>query len=107
MAKAQKKVQDNVADVTMPMGENGNVLVDADLNDPIELGLPAVEVDASGRKKKVDKTMEELTEAGLKNKSQVIRYLDANGYSRSAIADFLGVRYQHVRNVLVTPLKKG
>jgi DNA-directed RNA polymerase specialized sigma24 family protein len=65
------------------------------------------ELDASGRKKKVDLTMESLLEQGLKNKSQVIRYLDANGYSRSAIANFLGVRYQHVRNVLVTPLKKG
>lgn len=97
--KVEMQIQD---DPSMPMGENGNVLVDADIIEDIEV----VEVDASGRKKKVDKTMEELTEAGLKNKSQVIRYLDANGYSRSAIADFLGVRYQHVRNVLVTPLKK-
>lgn len=68
---------------------------------------PVVEVDANGRKKKVDLTMEQLEELGLKNKSQVIRYLDANGYSRSAIALFLNIRYQFVRNVLVTPLKKG
>lgn len=96
--------------------ETGNEFVDASVQSMVDQVLEAteeqveeltVEVDASGRKKKVDKTMEELTEAGLKNKSQVIRYLDANGYSRSAIADFLGVRYQHVRNVLVTPLKKG
>ena len=65
------------------------------------------EVDASGRKKKVTVTHEELEAKGLKNKSQVIRYLDSEGFSRSAIAGFLNVRYQHVRNVLITPLKKG
>ena len=103
MAKRANKVQD---DTTMPMGENGNVLVDADITD-VPLNAPITEVDANGRKKKVDLTMEELAELGLKNKSQVIRYLDANGYSRSAIALFLNIRYQFVRNVLVTPLKKG
>ena len=65
------------------------------------------EVDASGRKKKVTITHEELEEKGLKNKSQVIRFLDSEGFSRSAIALFLNVRYQHVRNVLITPLKKA
>lgn len=65
------------------------------------------EVDANGRKKKVNLSYEELEAQCLKNKSQIIRYLDAEGYSRSAIALFLNVRYQHVRNVLVTPLKKG
>src|SRR5689334_12654550 len=38
---------------------------------------------------------------GLKTKSDKIRKLAASGYSRSDIAKFLGVRYQHVRNVLV------
>ena len=65
------------------------------------------DVDASGRKKKVTITHEELEAKGLKNKSQVIRFLDSEGFSRSAIAGFLNVRYQHVRNVLITPLKKG
>lgn len=67
---------------------------------------PTVEVDAAGRKKKVTVTHEELEAKGLKNKSQVIRYLDGEGFSRSAIAGFLNVRYQHVRNVLITPLKR-
>lgn len=40
-------------------------------------------------------------------KSSKIRALDASGYTRSQIANFLGIRYQHVRNVLVTPLKGG
>lgn len=46
---------------------------------------------------------------GLETKSAKIRALNAAGYSRSEIAKFLGVRYQHVRNVLITPLvgKKG
>lgn len=98
--KVEMQIQDNPS---MPMGENGNVLVDADIIEDVVV----VDVDANGRKKKVDLTMEELAELGLKNKSQVIRYLDANGYSRSAIALFLNIRYQFVRNVLVTPLKKG
>ncbi len=44
--------------------------------------------------------MEQIS-AGLPTKSAKIRALDEAGYSRSEIAKFLGVRYQHVRNVLV------
>jgi AbrB family looped-hinge helix DNA binding protein len=44
--------------------------------------------------------MSRLTE-GLPSKSEKIRRLGSAGYSRSQIADFLGVRYQFVRNVLV------
>lgn len=40
-------------------------------------------------------------------KSAAIRYLDSEGLSRSAIAKLLDIRYQHVRNVLITPLKKS
>jgi len=39
--------------------------------------------------------------AELSTKSDKIRKLAATGYSRSDIAKFLGIRYQHVRNVLV------
>jgi hypothetical protein len=39
--------------------------------------------------------------AGLGTKSEKIRRLGGAGYSRAQIADFLGIRYQHVRNVLV------
>ena len=38
---------------------------------------------------------------GLSTKSDKIRALYREGYSRSEIRRFLGVRYQHVRNVLV------
>lgn len=43
---------------------------------------------------------------GFKTKSSMIRYLWAEGYTRSAIAKFLGIIYQHVRNVLVQEPKK-
>ena len=43
---------------------------------------------------------EQLT-AHLPTKSAKIRALHNAGYSRSEIADFLQIRYQHVRNVLV------
>jgi bifunctional DNA-binding transcriptional regulator/antitoxin component of YhaV-PrlF toxin-antitoxin module len=44
--------------------------------------------------------MEELT-TSAPTKSAKIRVLAAAGYARQQIADFLGIRYQHVRNVLV------
>ena len=43
----------------------------------------------------------ETTVASLPTKSAKIRALHAAGYSRSRIASFLRIRYQHVRNVLV------
>lgn len=42
----------------------------------------------------------------LGTKSAVIRHLAANGWKRGAIAKELGIRYQHVRNVLTAPLPK-
>lgn len=50
-------------------------------------------------------TLDELL--GLyKTKSGVIRYLASCGWKRGAIAKFMDIRYQHVRNVLTQPLKK-
>lgn len=40
----------------------------------------------------------------LPTKSAKIRALNELGRTRSEIAKDLGIRYQHVRNVLVTPL---
>jgi hypothetical protein len=37
--------------------------------------------------------------------SAKIRVLNAAGFSTGAIAKFLDKRYQHVRNVLITPVK--
>lgn len=44
--------------------------------------------------------MQKLTK-GLPSKSEKMRVLAKAGYKRKAIADFLGTRYQFVRNVLV------
>ena len=41
-----------------------------------------------------------------KTKSAVIRYLATEGQTRSQIAALMGIRYQHVRNVLTQPLKQ-
>ena len=46
------------------------------------------------------RNMDRLTD-GLPTKSAKILALGAAGYSRSEIARYLGIRYQHVRNVLV------
>lgn len=40
------------------------------------------------------------------DKSKAIRALLAEGKSRKEVADLLNIRYQHVRNVEVTILKK-
>lgn len=42
----------------------------------------------------------------IKTVSGKIRYLNGKGKTRSEISKILNIRYQHVRNVLVTPLKK-
>lgn len=51
------------------------------------------------------KHMDEIT-LGLPSKSEKIRRLSAAGYSRRQIADFIGVRYQFVRNVVVDEERK-
>jgi bifunctional DNA-binding transcriptional regulator/antitoxin component of YhaV-PrlF toxin-antitoxin module len=54
----------------------------------------------------VDRTRMEKLTRGLKSKSDKIRALSAAGCGRAEIARFLGIRYQHVRNVLVENEKK-
>jgi len=49
--------------------------------------------------------MTQLTK-GLPTKSAKIRALSDSGFSRREIADFLGIRYQFVRNVLVDEERK-
>lgn len=52
-------------------------------------------------------TEEQATYDGLSTKSAKIRYLTALNYTRSSIAKFMGIVYQHVREVQLRPLKKG
>lgn len=40
------------------------------------------------------------------NKSKAIRAMSAEGKTRSQIATILGIRYQHVNNVLKQPMKR-
>lgn len=49
----------------------------------------------------IDVELEKLTTTSSK-----IRYLDSLGWSRSSISKKLNKRYQHVRNVLITPVSK-
>jgi hypothetical protein len=42
----------------------------------------------------------------LSTTSSKIRYLDQKGYTRGQISKILNIRYQWVRNVLITPTKK-
>ena len=59
--------------------------------------------------KKVAPTLKQDLKKELENlgtKSAKIRYLDKKGFSRGDISRILNIRYQHVRNVLITPLSK-
>lgn len=49
--------------------------------------------------------LEELM-AEHKSKSGVIRFLASKDFTRGQIAKFMGIKYQFVRNVLITPVKK-
>ncbi len=59
----------------------------------------------------VEETKKDLTSAqenefkNLPTKSAKIRYLNAQDWKRGDIAKKLDIRYQHVRNVLVMPVK--
>lgn len=53
----------------------------------------------------VEKTLVELM-VEFKTKSALIRHLSSQGKKTGEIAKFMGIRYQHVRNVLITPVKK-
>ena len=53
---------------------------------------------------KLTTTQHKLYES-LNTKSDKIRMLDSLGYSRSLISKYIQIRYQHVRNVLITPIK--
>lgn len=44
--------------------------------------------------------------AKLGTKSAAIRLLLSEGKTRSEVAKMLKIRYQHVRNVEITPIKK-
>lgn len=55
---------------------------------------------------KLNTTTEELI-AKYGNKSKAIRGLYAEGYEKGDISRALDIRYQHVRNVLLNPLKKS
>lgn len=58
--------------------------------------------------KGVDKAEQLKNElARFETKSGKIRYLAGKGWERGQIARFLGIKYQHVRNVLITPVTKA
>jgi len=56
-------------------------------------------------KKRIEHSYAELLESH-KTKSAMIRFLSVDGYDRGQIAKFMGIKYQFVRNVLITPIKK-
>lgn len=52
------------------------------------------------------KEVQTIDVSKYESKSAAIRDLNAKGYTRSQIAKMLNIRYQHVRNVLITPLMR-
>jgi phage portal protein BeeE len=69
---------------------------------PESRGRPALAPNPDMDKYDYNKLLEDL-----KTKSNVIRFLHSRNFSRTDIAKFTGLRYQHVRNVLLMPLTKS
>lgn len=59
----------------------------------------------------IDKEIESIVNDTTTSKSYKIRKLHVlfggDNKARSKVSKVLGIRYQHVRNVLITPLKKA
>jgi hypothetical protein len=55
----------------------------------------------------ISKAKEKVEGMKLTTKSAKIRAFNAEGLTRSQIAHLMGIRYQHVRNVLIAPVKKA
>lgn len=88
-----------------------NTKKSAAVTETVEIVVPETSTPTSDtRKNVIEMSMVEWDDIcktkGLKTKSAMIRYLWAENYTRSAIAKFLGIIYQHVRNVLVQEPKK-
>lgn len=66
-----------------------------------------VKAAAEKAKKAYEDAIAKVKAMNLGTKSAKIRALFAEGLTRSQIANYLGIRYQHVRNVLVAPMKKS
>lgn len=73
----------------------------------VEVSNVAVETEAATPTTEVkdEKSAAELI-AEFGTKSNAIRALSASGKPKGEIAKILGIRYQHVRNVLAQPLKR-
>ena len=54
---------------------------------------------------KQSKEVMDIVESTM-SKSDKIRALIALGEKRGSVAKLLGIRYQHVRNVVITPIKR-
>lgn len=54
-----------------------------------------------------NKTSSQLIEELGGTKSSAVRVLLKEGYTRSEVAEMLNMRYQHVRNIEITPFKQA
>jgi hypothetical protein len=66
----------------------------------------AAEVPAKLTQEQITARANELIKKHGGTKSAAIRALDAEKKTRGEIAKLLDIRYQHVRNILITPIKK-
>lgn len=76
---------------------------------PVTKLEPKVEPTTDIKVPKVEKVLTKEQQDAIDNMDKIsdkIRYLDKQQYTTSQIAKFIDRRYQHVRNVLTTPLKR-
>lgn len=75
-----------------------------ELSQPTSVEVDNTEVVQKVKKEGSVKRAQELMKLYEGVKSPTIRKMHSEGYDRGQIAAALGIRYQHVRNVLITPL---
>lgn len=94
MAKANQVVQTEVKTEEKP---------DLDFTAPVVVTAAPIDPKEVIRQRQATKLIELVKAHGTK--SQMIRALSAAGMKRTEIKALTGLRYQHIRNVLITPIK--
>jgi hypothetical protein len=98
----QNQVVENESTVELNVGTGTVTLTPSEL---VEVTNPELNTDTVEPKQTAKTPAEWIAHFG--NVSGAIRGLLAMGYERKVVAKMLEKRYQHVRNVAITPVKKS
>lgn len=87
------------------MSKSNVVLSDAEFSSMMDVSLLATPATKTSDAVSLTEAQKAIVESSV-SKSDKIRQLLGTGLKRGDVAKILGIRYQHVRNVELTPLKR-